>query len=131
MILPFVVFLLSAPPGELPVAPPPRPAGLGLLPGADPSLADWTPRPPLGHFEPWEKATDKDWTDPRFREMNTGPVLGCTVRFPLGSGQGIIYKASVVRLGLKGDAGAVFDRNTLRLTAGWTGGYLNHSDRRF
>lgn len=131
MIPSLISLLLSAPPAELPVAPPPRPAGLGLLPGADPSLADWTPRPALGHFEPWERATDKDWIDRRFREMNTGPVLGCTMRYPFEKGQTTIYKAAVVKLGAKGDAAAVFDRNTLRMSATWTGGYLNHSDRRF
>ncbi len=102
-----------------------------MLPGADPSLADWTPRPALGHHEPWERMTDKDWIDTRFREMNTGPALDCTLRYPLGKGQQTVYKATAVRLGAKGDAGAVFDRNTLRLSATWSGGYLNHSDRRF
>ncbi|MBN9121573.1 MAG: hypothetical protein J0I06_20900 [Planctomycetes bacterium] len=131
MLPSILVLALSAPPAELPVAPPPRPAGLGLLPGADPSLADWTPRPALGHFEPWERATDKDWTDPRFREMDTGPFFDCTMRYPLGKGQQTVYKATVVKLGPKGEAAAVFDRNTLRLSAAWTGGFLNHSDRRF
>src|SRR5437764_6330485 len=94
-------FAISAPPApELPVAPPPRPAGLGLLPGADPSLADWTPRPALGHYEPWERATDKDWTDARFREMGTGPFFDCTMRYALDKGQQTVYKATVVRLGL-------------------------------
>jgi hypothetical protein len=101
------------------------------LPGADPSLADWTPRPALGHYEPWERMTDKDWTDPRFREMNTGPFFDCTMRYPLGKGNETVYKATVVKLGAKGEAGAVFDRCTMRLAAAWTGGFLNHSDRRF
>src|SRR5437764_1896768 len=106
-------FAISAPPApELPVAPPPRPAGLGLLPGADPSLADWTPRPALGHYEPWERMTDKDWIDTRFRAMNTGPALGCTMRYPLGKGSETVYKAAVVKLGSKGEGGAVFDRCT-------------------
>src|SRR5258708_27352028 len=87
MIHSLLSLVLAAPPTELPVAPPPRPAGLGLLPGEDPSLADWTPRPALGQHEPWERATDKDWIDPRFREMNTVPVLNCTMRFPFDKGQ--------------------------------------------
>jgi len=53
------------------------------------------------------------------------------MRYPLGKGNETVYKATVVKLGEKGDAGAVFDRATMRLTAAWTGGYLNHSDRRF
>ncbi len=131
MLTPFLVFALAAAPADLPVAPPPRPAGLGLLPGADPSLADWTPRPALGHFEPWERMTDKDWIDGRLRLMDTGPFFNCTMRYPLGKGQEMVYKATVVKLGAKGDAGAVFDRSTMRLSAAWTGGFLNHSDRRF
>jgi hypothetical protein len=132
MIPKILIFVLSAAAAQpLPIAPPPRPAGLGLLPGADPSIADWTPRPALGHFEPWERATDKDWIDPRFREMDTGPFLGCTMRYPFGKGQQTVYKAVAVKLGPKGEAAAVFDRSTLRLSAAWTGGFLNHSDRRF
>jgi hypothetical protein len=75
--------------------------------------------------------TDKDWTDARFRAMDTGPVLNCTMRYPRGKGQETVYKAAVVKLGAKGEAGAVFDRCTLRFAAAWTGGYLNISDRRF
>lgn len=127
-MLPLLVLALLAPPTELPVAPPPRPA---LPSGIDPALADWTPRPAVGKAEPWERYTDKDWIDARFRDMDTGPFLNCTMRYPLGKGQQTVYKATVVKLGPKGEAAAVFDRNTLRLSAGWTGGYLNHSDRRF
>jgi hypothetical protein len=130
MLQPLLALFLCAQP-ELPQAPPPRPAGLGLLPGEDPSLADWTPRPALGHFEPWERMTDQDWIDGRFREMQTGPVLNCTMRHPFERAQATVYKASVVKLGAKGEAGAVFDRATLRLSAAWSGGFLNISDRRF
>src|SRR5690242_9830623 len=115
-----LLLVLAAPPE---VAPQPRPA---FPPGFDPALADWTPRPATGFAEPWEKATDKDWIDPRFRTMNTGPALNCTMRYPLGKGQETVYKATVVKLGDKGDAGVVFDRSTMRLSAAWTGGYLNH-----
>jgi hypothetical protein len=117
---------LSAPPQ----APPPRPA-------ADP-LADWTPRPATGQAEPWEKKRDPEWDDPRFRLMDTGPFLNCTMRYPLGKGDEMVYKATVVKFAEAGDGleqsvvgGLVFDRCTLRVVAGWTGGFLNHSDRRF
>ncbi len=115
---------VPAPAAPPEIAPPPRPA-------LDPALADWTPRPATGPAEPWEKATDKDWIDARFREMNTGPALNCTMQYPLGKGRETVYKATVVKLGDKGDAGVVFDRCTMRLAAAWTGGYLNISDRRF
>lgn len=115
-------------PASPPQAPPPRPV---ISPEIDPSLADWTPRPATGKAEPWEKATDKDWIDPRFREMNTGPFLDCTMRYPLGKTQEMVYKATVLKLGEKGDAAVVFDRCTMHMAAGWLGGYLNHTDRRF
>jgi len=106
-------------------APPKLPAGI------DPALADWTPRPAQGKAEPWEKMTDKDWIDPRFREMNTGPALNCTLRYPVGKGTEVAYKAIVIKLDEKGDACAAYDRSTMQLVAIWTGGHLNHSDRRF
>ncbi len=125
----FISAIFAAPASAQPeIAPPPRAA---LPAGIDPALADWTPRPATGKAEPWEKATDKDWIDARFREMNTGPALNCTMRYPLGKGQQTIYKATVVKLGAEGNAGLVFDRSTMQITAGWMGGYLNHSDRRF
>jgi len=119
-MLPLALLLLA--PVQLPVAPAPRPIGL------DPALADWTPRP-TGK-EPWEQATDKDWIDARFRKMDTGPVLNCTMDYPFGPGRQRVYKASVVRFA-DGKGGAVFDRSTCQLAAAWTGGYLQHSDRRF
>ncbi len=111
-----------------PAAPPPHNF---LPPSVDPALADWTPRPATGKAEPWEKATDRDWIDPRFREMNTGPFLGCTLRYPFEKSQALVYKALALKLGDAGDAGAVFDRAAMKLTAVWTGGFLQHSDRRF
>ena len=84
MLSPLLLLVLAAPPVQLPVAPPPRPA---LPPGIDPALADWTPRPAVGKAEPWERHTDVNWIDARFREMNTGPFLNCTMRYPMGKGQ--------------------------------------------
>ncbi len=127
MLSPLFTLVLVAG-AELPVAPPPRPLP---PPGVDPALADWTPRPAAGKAAAWEKATDKDWIDARFRDTDTGPFLGCTTRYPFDKIPVTVYKAAVVKLGAKGDAAAVFDRNTLRMSAAWTGGYLAHSDRRF
>jgi len=133
-LLPLValmVVVVQAPAAPPEIAPPPRPGGLGLPVGADPSLADWTPRAPKGKSEAWEIMGDKDWIDARFRSMDTGPALNCTMRYPLGKDGATIFKAIVVKLGDKGEASLAFDRNTLQLAAAWTGGYLNHSDRRF
>lgn len=117
-----------------PTAPPPRPVVREpeeLPPGIDPALADWTPRPAdNSKAAPWQKAGDKDWIDPRFRAMDTGPFFDCTMDYPFEAGRERVYKATAIKLGDTGDA-VVFDRCTLRVAAGWTGGWLNHSDRRF
>ena len=124
-IVPFILALAVLPaPAAPPQAPPPR---VGL----DPSLADWTPRPALGYAEPWEQAIEANWVDGRFRQMNTGPFLNCTMRYPFGKGGAVRVQGDGGETGREGEAGAVFDRATMRLSAAWTGGYLNHSDRRF
>lgn len=92
----------------------------------------WTPPPRLyGKAEPWETFTDKDWIDERFRRMDTGLFLNATFRHPTWRGEARVFKGTSIRVGEKGEAAVIFDRNQLRLAAGWVGGYLNHSDRRF
>ncbi|MFO0844044.1 MAG: DUF6797 domain-containing protein [Gemmataceae bacterium] len=100
--------------------------------GADTILADpaWTP-PPVAVGEPWERETDPDWVDARLRKMDTGPTFNGTLTYPHGKGRVTVYKATAIRIGDKGQGGVIFDRNQLRLAAAWTGGYLQHSDRRF
>lgn len=92
----------------------------------------WTPPPSLeGNAEPWEKFTDKDWIDPRFRQMDTGTFLGATFAYPSWQGNTRAFKGIAIKVGDKGEGAVIFDRNQLRLAAGWTGGWLNHSERRF
>lgn len=92
---------------------------------------NWTPPTPLGAKEPWEVATDKDWIDGRFRKMDTGPFLNATIDYEGPKGKVRSYKATAIKVGDKGEATVLFDRNQLRFAAAWTGGFLNHSDRRF
>ncbi len=98
--------------------------------GSDKILADpaWTP-PPSTTGEAWERETDPDWVDARLRQMDTGPTFNGTLAYPLGKSNQLVYKGTAIRLGDRG--GAIFDRSQLRYTAAWTGGYLQHSDRRF
>ena len=84
----------------LPVAPPPR--AVEVQPDLPLGLADWTPRPATGKAEPWEKATDKDWIDGRFRLMDTGPFLNCSMDYPFGKGKERVYK-KVEIIGVAGD----------------------------
>ncbi|MBY0229253.1 MAG: hypothetical protein K2W96_08255, partial [Gemmataceae bacterium] len=100
--------------------------------GDDRILADpaWTP-PPQAAGEPWERMTDPDWVDARLRKMDTGPTFNGTMQYPHGKGKVTVYKGTAVKVGPKGDNGMVFDRAMLRMAAGWSGGFLHHSDRRF
>jgi len=92
--------------------------------------ANWTP-PAAVAGEPWERETDKDWVDARFSKMDTGPYLNATIDYEGPKGKVRSYKATAIKVGDKGEATVLFDRNQLRFAAGWTGGFLNHSSRRF
>ncbi len=98
----------------------------GLLTG-DPL---WTP-PPTGLAADWEKMTDKDWIDPRLRKMDTGPTWNATFDYPTWQGKAKVYKGTAIRIGDHGEAAVLFDRGQLRMACGWTGAFLNHSDKRF
>ncbi len=91
----------------------------------------WTPRPAGGIFPDWEKAQEKSWVDGRLREMDTGPTFNATFQYPSWSGNQFVYKGTAIRLGEKGEAAVLFDRCQLRYACGWTGGFLQHSDKRF
>ena len=110
----------------------PQTVGVWRFEGADNILADpaWTP-PPQEAGEAWQRATDVDWIDARLRKMDTGPTFQGTLTYPHGESRVLVYKGTAIRIGDKGDAGVLFDRNSLRLVAAWSGGYLQHSDRRF
>lgn len=91
----------------------------------------WTPKPLSGNVPAWEKATDKDWVDNRFREMDTGPFLNATFEHATWQGSQKVMKGTAIKLGDNGEATMLFDRNQLRMAAGWTGGFLEHGNRRF
>jgi type 1 glutamine amidotransferase len=97
----------------------------GIL--ADPA---WTPPPATGG-EAWERATDVDWVDARLRKMDTGPTFNATMRYRHAGKPVPVYKATAIRIGDKGQGAVLFDRGRLRFAAGWTGGFLHHSDARF
>ncbi len=94
-------------------------------------INDWTPRPATGQAEPWEKMRDPQWDDARFLKTDTGPAFNGTMTYQHGRESVMVYKALAVKLGEKGEAGVIFDRATMRVAAGWTGGFLQHSPHRF
>jgi hypothetical protein len=94
------------------------------------NIDDWTPRPAIGKGEPYERMKDPEWDDPRFQQMDTGPALNCSFRYTVDGKSAMAYKATVIKLA-NGKGGVAFDRNTMQMVAGWTGGYVNISARRF
>lgn len=104
-------------------------------------IMDWTPRPAVGKGEPWEKMTDPQWDDARFLKMDTGPAFNATFGLTTDVivGNKLVkqlsypaYKGTAVKLTDGKNVGCViFDRATCRIVAAWTGGYLQHSPRRF
>ncbi|HEY2786786.1 MAG TPA: DUF6797 domain-containing protein, partial [Fimbriiglobus sp.] len=123
------LLLLAAALAQPPAAPKPPAQPLKF------DIRDWTPRP-ASKGEPWETKKDPDWDDPRFRSMDTGPFFDATFKFPLNkTQQQLVYKGVAVRLKSTSpnpvEGGVIFDRATCRLMAGWTGGYLEQSIRRF
>ena len=94
-LAPFLGLLAVVPAGsaEPPTAPAPRRV---VHEPTDPGLADWTPRPATGLAEPWEKAVEKDWIDPRFLRTDTGPFFDCTAEYPLPGGRHRIPKAVAI-----------------------------------
>ncbi|WP_162136303.1 ThuA domain-containing protein [Zavarzinella formosa] len=91
---------------------------------------NWTP-PASVAGEAWERETDKDWVDGRFQKTDTGPFQNATIDYTGPVGKGRVYKATAIKLGDKQETSYLFDRNQLRFAATWSGGFLNHSSRRF
>ena len=71
-----------------------------LILAAEPpfDLRDWTPRPATGPAEPWEKATDKDWIDPRLRLMDTGTFFDATFDYPGLLGKARVFRGTAIKL---------------------------------
>ena len=91
---------------------------------------NWTPPAAAVTGEP-ERETDKDWVDARFSKTDTGPYLNATIDYQGPKGKLRAYKGTAIRVGTRGEAAFLFDRCQLRFATAWTGGYLNHSSRRF
>jgi lysophospholipase L1-like esterase len=107
---------------------------------------DWTPRPKEGDLPSYVNETDVDWVDDRLRRMDTGRTFNGTFKYPHGDKTVTCFKGTAIRVGEKGEAAWLYDRNQLRWCCAWeceplteptadnpTGftPYLNHSDRRF
>lgn len=107
----------------------------------------WTPKRHLGKGDlPAEK--EEDWIDGRIRDSDTGPFFTASIAVPPPGSEpsepkdtrkapldpDMVVKALAIKLGGKDGlppAGVLFDKERMVLRCGWTGGFLNHSDRRF
>jgi type 1 glutamine amidotransferase len=110
----------------------------------------WTPKPHLGK-EDLPKETEEDWVDGRFRETDVGPYFTASIVAPsladpdaartvpvddrkLPHNPNMVVKALAIKLGGKDGtppSAVLFDKEKMVLRCGWTGGFLNFSDRRF
>ncbi|MFY9341309.1 MAG: ThuA domain-containing protein [Planctomycetota bacterium] len=92
---------------------------------------NWTPPTVTGATEPWQRETDRDWVDSRFASTDTGPCQNATIDYEGPNGKLRAYKGTAIKVGEKGEWAVLFDRSQLRFAAAWTGGFLDHSSRRF
>ncbi len=110
----------------------------------------WTPKPHLGK-EDLPKEVEEDWVDGRIRESDIGPFFTASIVVPdlsdpasartvpvddrkLPHNPNMVVKALAIKLG--GEEGippaaVLFDKERMLLRCGWSGGFLNFSDRRY
>ena len=70
---------------------------------------------------------DSQWEDNRWQQMEVGPFLAATV----DTHGGKTLKGLTIRVGDRQQATVCFDTARLRLSAAWTGGFLEFDGRRF
>ncbi|MGC1273100.1 MAG: DUF6797 domain-containing protein [Planctomycetaceae bacterium] len=110
----------------------------------------WTPKPHLGK-EDLPKEKEEDWVDGRIRESDVGPFYTTSIVAPdfdnldaaptapkddrkLPTSENMVVKAIAIKVGGTDGvppAAVLFDKERMTLRCGWTGKFLNFSDRRF
>lgn len=70
---------------------------------------------------------DSQWEDNRWQKTDVGPFLANSIK----TGPATTLKGIAIRVGDKGQAAVCFDTARLRLSAAWTGRFLNFESRRF
>jgi len=74
-----------------------------------------------------EKQVEADWVDARWNRTDLGNFHSSLLRLP----DGTIAKGLSVRVGAQGEAALAYDTATCSLRAGWTGGFLKFTARRY
>lgn len=90
----------------------------------------WTPAVAEGEEPPAWAETEEEWVDDRFARMDTGPFFCGSIRTP-GAATAMTARGVAIRVGEEGEGGVLFDTGLLRVSAMWTGPFLEHSDVRF
>lgn len=107
----------------------------------------WTPKPNIG-LKNVPQESEKDWYDDRIRQMDTGPYFTASIVVPdpgekpappkdnrdTPLNPDMVTDAIAIKLGGTKNlptVGVLFDKQTMTLRCGWTGGFLHHSNRRF
>jgi type 1 glutamine amidotransferase/glucose/arabinose dehydrogenase len=92
---------------------PPKPKVLPADPGLDGGKG--------GH---WGLAGEEDWKDARWNAVDVGPFMTSALKV----GSETLIRAISVKVG---DGGAVFDADSCRFRAGWSGGFLAFNPARY
>ena len=86
--------------------------------------------------EPWKyrpkvikQQNDSDWTDSRWQRTDTGRFFTASIAMP--DGRRPTLKALAIRVGEKQEAAVCYDTAQLRMTAAWTGEFLQLDPARF
>jgi hypothetical protein len=74
-----------------------------------------------------EEQKEGDWLDNRWEKTDVGPFLCGAIATPGKP----TYKGIAIKLGDQGQAGVCFDTDLLRLSAGWTGGFVKPDPARY
>lgn len=90
----------------------------------------WTPAVAEGEERPAWAETEEEWVDDRFARMDTGPFFSGSIRTP-GAATAMTARGVAIRVGEEGEGGVLFDTSLLRVSAMWTGPFLEHSPVRF
>jgi hypothetical protein len=80
-----------------------------------------------GKYGHWGNEGENDWADDRWNKMEMGPFFSSSLQ----TAGGLALKSIAIRVGENREAGVCFDAGQLNLKAGWLGGFLQKSPKRF
>ncbi len=88
-----------------------------------PALSQDKPKP--AEKPKTDKAKEKPKSNARWMKTDLGPTFASTFQNLPVKGRSGVAKGLAIRVGDKGEAGVLFDTDTLSYAAGWTGGFVD------